>query len=124
MRGIVHHQNGRRVVVLESPIRCVDVEDSGRRTDRPEHRERATRPEPDSLRWELLERGRHHARASWGTTLELERRRAEPGAPAGWYLFGALGTGGFLGGVFLASRRDDAMVEAEAWHRSASRNSR
>lgn len=67
------------------------------------------------LGWRLVQRGRYAARAPWGATLEIERRRAEGGEPAGWYLYGELASGGCLEGCWLAEHRDDAMDSAEAW---------
>lgn len=69
----------------------------------------------DALGWRLVQRGRYAARAPWGATLEIERRRAEGGEPAGWYLYGELASGGCLEGRWLAEHRDDAMASAEAW---------
>jgi hypothetical protein len=67
------------------------------------------------LSWVLVQRGRYAATAPWGASLEIERRRAEGGEPAGWYLYGELATGGCLEGRWLADHRDDAMASAEAW---------
>jgi hypothetical protein len=67
------------------------------------------------LSWRLVQRGRYSAKAPWGATLEIERRRAEGGEPAGWYLYGELASGGYLDGRWLAEHRDDAIASAEAW---------
>lgn len=67
------------------------------------------------LNWRLVQRGRYAATAPWGAILEIERRRAEGGEPAGWYLYGELARGGCLDGRWLAEHRDDAMASAGSW---------
>lgn len=65
----------------------------------------------------LMERGRYAATAPWGAALELERRRYETSAPAGWYLFGELPTGAFLDGRWMGELREEAMAAVTAWLR-------